>query len=107
MPTQRVTEDAIAELKRELRELSDQGAGVAELLDEVQRRNARRFGRRRGRLSKVQFEDLSRYCWSLQQTKPNGLLWGRAREIWDDASPLRTRRLGSRSARRASRAGSR
>jgi hypothetical protein len=98
MPGQRINDAAFAELRRELKALSDQGAGIAELLDEVRRRNVRRFGRRR--LSKVQRDQLARYCWSLQQSKPNGLLWGRARELWGDRSALRTTRLGSGSGRR-------
>jgi hypothetical protein len=100
MPRQRSSENTITEVQRELKELSDQGAGIAELLDEVQRRNGRRRFARRGRLTKVQLDQLSRYCWSLQQAKPNGLLWGRARELWGAGEPLRTRRLGSGSRRR-------
>ena len=101
----RQNSDAVlAALQREFKQLSDEGAGIAELLDELQRRNGRRFGRRR-RLTKVQLDHLSRYCWSLQQAKPNGLLWGRARDLWGERSALRTRRLGSGSSRRASGAG--
>ena len=101
----RQNSDAVlAALQRELKQRSDEGAGIAELLDELQRRNGRRFGRRRP-LTKVQLDDLSRYCWSLQQAKPNGLLWGRARDLWGERSALRTRRLGSGSSRRASGAG--
>jgi hypothetical protein len=98
---QHTSDTTIAELRRELRDLSDQGAGIAELLDELQRRNGRRFGRRR-LLSKAEFDELSRYCWSLQQAKPNGLLWGRAREMWGEGATLRRTRLGSGSARRSS-----
>jgi hypothetical protein len=100
---QHTSHATIAELRRELTDLSEQGAGIAELLDELQRRNARRFGRRR-LLTTNQLDDLSRYCWSLQQAKPNGLLWGRAREMWGSGATLRRTRLGSGSARRASRA---
>jgi hypothetical protein len=105
MSAQRVSADKFAELQRELKQLSDQGAGIAELLDEIQQRGGRRFGRRRRRLTRVQLDQLSRYCWSLQQSKPNGLLWGRARELWGDSSALRTKRLGSGSTRRGPRAG--
>src|SRR5436853_608856 len=75
---QTTSDAAVSELRRELTDLSDQGAGIAELLDELQRRR-RRFSRRR--LTKNQLDELSRYCWSLQQAKSNGLLWGRAREM--------------------------
>jgi hypothetical protein len=94
----------VAAIRHELEQLSNEGAGIAELLDGLRRRNGRRFGRR-GRLTKAQLDQLSRYCWSLQQAKPTGLLWGRARELWGDSPALRTRRLGAGSRRRASRAG--
>jgi hypothetical protein len=99
---QTTNEAALTELKRELKDLSDQGAGIAELLDVLQRRR-RRFGRRR--LTKNQLDELSRYCWSLQQAKPNGMLWGRAREMWGDAASVRRTRLWSGSGRRSSSAG--
>jgi hypothetical protein len=37
------------------------------------------------RLTDEQFEELSLYCWTLQQRNPTGLLWGRARELWGGA----------------------
>ena len=93
----------IEELQCELKDLSDQGAGIGELLDELRRRTKPHFGRRNS-LTKVQFDELSRYCWALQHAKSN-VLWGRARDLWGDRTTLRTRRLGSGSGRRASRAG--
>jgi hypothetical protein len=91
------TKEALA---RELKVRSDQGAGVAELLEQLQKRRSRRFGRRG--LTREELDELSRYCWTLQQDKPSGLLWGRAREIWGE-SQLRTTRLGTGSGRRAAR----
>ena len=41
----------------------------------------RRLGRSR-RLSDDQMDELSLYCWRLQQGKPTGMLFGRARELW-------------------------
>jgi hypothetical protein len=104
MPDQPTSDAVVVQLQRELKDLSDRGAGIAELLDEVQRLYARRFGRRR-RLTKAQFDELSRYCWQLQQAKPNGMLWGRAREMWGEGATLRRTRLGSGSTRRTSGAG--
>ena len=93
-------------VQRELEALSRQGAGVAELLDQVQK-HKRRFGR--GRISKTEFDELSRYCWTLQQRKPTGLLWGKARELWGGAAvsrpqtPARVR--GDRARMKSSRPG--
>jgi hypothetical protein len=108
MLRRRTSDTTIAELQRELKELSDQGAGLAELLDELQRHQGnRRFGRRE-RLTKVQLDGLSRYCWSLQAAKLPAIdpSSGRPRgDLWHDSIVLRTTRLGSRSSRRAPRAG--
>jgi hypothetical protein len=59
----------------------------------------RRLGRLR-RLSEDQMDGLSLYCWTLQQTRPTGMLWGRARELWGGAprarpGPRRSRPAGS------------
>jgi hypothetical protein len=108
MLRRRTSDTTIAELERELKELSDQGAGLAELLDELQHhQGSRRFGRRE-RLSKVQLDALSRYCWSLQAVKSTTpeVQWGSAPDrLWGDSAVLRTTRLGSRSDRRAPRPG--
>jgi hypothetical protein len=102
MPGQRPSKVTVEELKQKLRVLSDEGAGIAELLDEVEKWNQpRRFKIRRRGFTIVQIEDLRRYSWGLQSAKPNGMLWGEARGLWGDSGALRTTRLGSRSPRRA------
>jgi hypothetical protein len=52
----------------------------------------RRLSRSR-RLSDEQMDELSLYCWSLQRSKPTGMLFGRARELWGGAP---RRRPGAR-----------
>jgi hypothetical protein len=52
----------------------------------------RRLGRSR-RLSQDQLDELSLYCWTLQQSKPVGMLWGRARELWGGAPRSRPGRF--------------
>jgi hypothetical protein len=102
MSVRRMSTQAMAELRQDLQRRSDEGAGVAELLDQVQQLTRRRASLRHERVTRVQFDELCRYCWSLQQSKPNGLLWGRARELWGERTALRTTRLGSGAERRAS-----
>ena len=48
----------------------------------------RQLGRSR-RLSDDQLDELSLYCWTLQRSKPTGVLWGRARELWGGAPRAR------------------
>jgi hypothetical protein len=100
MRHQAARETTKAALKQELEALSERGAGVAELLDHVQ--NGNRRVSRRQRLSRLELDELARYCWTLQQRKPTGLLWGKARELWGGATPPRPAlqgRLAHRSAR--------
>lgn len=55
----------------------------------------------RGRkLTEEQLDELSLYCWTLQQSNPTGVLWGRARELWG-RSQLGAARGGSALRRRA------
>ena len=100
MRAQRRHDTTIEELRRDLQDRSAQGAGLAELLAEVERRHGRRFSLRPGRLSADDVDDLRRYCWSLHHAKPKDQLFGRARELWGGSATLRTTRLGYRSPRR-------
>jgi hypothetical protein len=78
-----------------LRERSDDGAGLVEMLACLHE-TSRRLGRFR-RLSEEQMDELSLYCWTLQQSKPTGMLFGRARELWGAAPRGRPGRFsGSR-----------
>jgi hypothetical protein len=74
-------------LREELQGQSDDGAGLAELLNHLHAAN-RRLSRGR-RLTDDQLDELSLFCWSLQLNNPPGLLWGRARELWGGARQTR------------------
>jgi hypothetical protein len=67
-------------IRRELASSADVGAGLAELLDQLQQASGRLRWRRR--LSDAEMDDLRLYCWTLHSSKPTGLLWGEARELW-------------------------
>ena len=67
-------------LRAELKASADGGAGLLELLDQLQTAN-RRFGRR-SRLSDDELDELSLYCWMLQTSKPRELVSERADELW-------------------------
>jgi hypothetical protein len=87
------SEETKAALREELKLSSDQGAGLVELLDQVQTSN-RRLGRR-SRLSREQVDELSLYCWTLQSSQPNRLVWDRSSDLWGSMrtnAPTRRRR---------------
>jgi hypothetical protein len=77
----------------ELKAQADEGAGLAELLNYLHAAN-RRLSRGR-RLTDDELDELSLYCWRLQQNNPTGLLWGRGRELWG-ASRRGAATVGSR-----------
>jgi len=74
------TPEKRARLRDELEDFSGRGAGLVELLEHLHASN-RGLGRR-DRLSDDELDELSLYCWTLQRKQANGVLWGRARELW-------------------------
>jgi hypothetical protein len=82
-----------------LKDCSEGGAGLVELLGHLQARN-RHLGRR-DRLSDEQLDELSLYCWTLQRERGGDVLWGRARELWGGGRFNSRGRLGSRRRQRA------
>ena len=69
-----------ARLRRELEACAEQGAGLGELLEHLHA-NARDLSRR-DKLTNNQLDELSLLCWKLARNEANGMLFGRARELW-------------------------
>jgi hypothetical protein len=67
-------------LKRELRESSERGAGLVELLDHLEASGSR-LGRW-DRLSRDERDELSLYCWSLKTSAPSTLISDRSNALW-------------------------
>ena len=83
-------------LRSELKESSECGAGLVELLDHLEVSGSR-LGRW-DRLSKDERDELSLYCWSLKTREPSSLISNRATAMWG-----RFRTTGSTSRRRSER----
>lgn len=83
-------------LRRELKEGSEHGAGLVELLDHLEASGSR-LGRW-DRLSQDERDELSLYCWSLKISAPSILIWDRANAMWG-----RFRTTGSATRRRSER----
>jgi hypothetical protein len=97
------SENTRAALEQELKARAEGGAGLAELLRHLTATN-QRLGPLR-RLSDKQYDELSLYCWTLQQSNPTGMLWGRARTLWGTSGtgPRRSEAPAERPRRRAKR----
>jgi hypothetical protein len=88
--------DTKERLRRELKESSEHGAGLVELLDHLHSSGAR-LGRW-DRLSDEERDELSLYCWSLKTREPSSMISDRAGTIWGSlgTGPAARRRRGDR-----------